>query len=41
MDADFQDYQALERKFPDKRERQTALRATYGNTYWYYWQYGR
>lgn len=39
MDADFQDYQALERKFSNPQERQNALHDTYGNTYWYYWQY--
>lgn len=39
MNADFQDYQSLEKKYADKRERQTALRETYGNTYWYYYQY--
>ncbi|MCH3993676.1 MAG: DUF6057 family protein [Prevotella sp.] len=39
MDADFQDYQTLE-KIPNPMQRQTAIRDTYGNTYWYYWQYG-
>lgn len=39
-DADFQDYQSLEHKYPDKRVRRTFLRDTYGNTYWYYYQYG-
>lgn len=40
MDADFQDFQALERKFTDGMMRQSALRDTYGNTYWYYYRYG-
>jgi len=39
-DADFQDYQSLEHKYPDKKVRRTFLRDTYGNTYWYYYQYG-
>lgn len=40
MEADYQDYQALERKFSDPEKKQTALRDIYGNTYWYYYQYG-
>ena len=40
MDADFQDYQTLEHQNPNPRQRQAAIRDTYGNTYWYYWQYG-
>lgn len=40
MEADFQDYQALERKYANPQERNAALRDTYGNTYWYYYQYG-
>ena len=34
------DYQALEHKFADAMQTQAALRDTYGNTYWYYYQYG-
>lgn len=41
MEADFQDYQALEHKFANPLERQSALRDTYGNTYWYYFQFGK
>lgn len=41
MDTDFQDYQDMSRKFPDKTLRQNNLRLTYGNTYWYYYQYGK
>jgi len=40
MEADFQDYQALEHKFADAMQTQAALRDAYGNTYWYYYQYG-
>ena len=39
MEADFQDYQKLSSETPDKRERETKLRDTYGNTYWFYYQY--
>lgn len=41
MDTDFQDYQDMSRKFSDKTLRQNNLRLTYGNTYWYYYQYGK
>lgn len=41
MEADLQDYQQLEHKFSNPIERQAALRDTYGNTYWYYYQYGK
>ncbi len=41
MEADFQDYQTLEHKFADPRERQSALCDIYGNTYWYYFQFGK
>lgn len=40
MDADFQDYQVLEHKYSDVMQKKAALRDTYGNTYWYYYQYG-
>ena len=39
MDADFQDYQDMENKYADKQIRKSALRNTFGNTYWYYYQY--
>lgn len=39
MDADFEDYQDMERKYSNPAERKTQLRTTYGNTYWYYYQY--
>lgn len=41
MEADFQDFQTLERKYPNAMERNAALRDTYGNTYWYYYLYGK
>lgn len=41
MDADFQDYQKLENSVKKGVERRNMLRDTYGNTYWYYYQYGR
>ncbi len=40
MEADFQDYQTLEHKFADPGMNCSALRDTYGNTYWYYFQFG-
>lgn len=39
MDADFQDYQNMEREIQNAIERKNELRETYGNTYWYYYQY--
>ena len=36
LEADYADMRALERKFPDRALRATAVRDTYGNTYWYY-----
>ena len=39
MDADFADYQTLERKYKNTIERKNAIRETFGTTYWYYWQY--
>lgn len=41
MDADFQDYQMLEKTHPNPVERANALRDMYGNTYWYYYQYAK
>lgn len=41
MEADFQDYQTLERKYSNAMERNAALRDMYGNTYWYYFQYAK
>lgn len=40
MEADFQDFQTLERKYSNAMERNAALRDVYGNTYWYYYLYG-
>lgn len=39
VDADFDDFQDLQKKYTDKRERYTALREKYGNTYWFYYHY--
>lgn len=39
MNADFQDYQKLGKSTSDDRVRKNLLRETYGNTYWYYYQY--
>ncbi len=39
MDADFEDYQTLKLKFANPALRQSAVRDTYGNTYWYYYDY--
>ena len=39
VDTDFQDYQQLEHKYANKQEMQNAIRDTYGNTYWYYFDY--
>lgn len=36
MDADFQDFQDLLRRHPNRTERMNAIRDTYGDTYWYY-----
>ncbi len=41
MEADFQDYQKLEADTKNALERQVKLRDTFGNTYWYYYQYGK
>lgn len=39
MNADFQDFRSLEISCKNPLERQTKLRDSYGNTYWYYYQY--
>lgn len=39
MEADYQDFRKLEKSIADPRERRTAMRDTYGNTYWYYYEY--
>lgn len=38
-DADYRDYQDLEKKYPEKMVRQTKIRDIYGKTYWYYFHY--
>lgn len=37
LDADYEDLRKLQRRHPDLATRQTAIRDTYGNTYWYYY----
>lgn len=39
LDADYRDYQEMERKYANSQERQTMLRDIYGKTYWYYYDY--
>lgn len=41
MEADFEDFQDLGKKYADRRERYTALRDKYGNTYWFYYEFDR
>lgn len=38
-DADYKDYQDLEKKYPEKMVRETKIRDIYGKTYWYYFHY--
>lgn len=40
MEADYDDFQALIKKNPDKTKRDNVLRDNYGNTYWYYFYRG-
>ncbi len=39
MDADYEDYQELGRKYPNPKERYSMLRDNYGKTYWFYYEY--
>lgn len=39
MEADFADFQEMIKKNPDKVLRESALRDSYGNTYWYYYYF--
>lgn len=39
VDADYQDYQAMAKKYPEDLVRKTKIRDIYGKTYWYYYQY--
>ena len=41
METDYQDYQDLESKYKNRTERINALRGVYGNTYWFYYAYGK
>ena len=40
MDTDFEDFQQMDHKYANETEKQNALRDIYGNTYWYYYEYG-
>lgn len=39
MDADYADFQKLEIRYADKRERASYVRDNYGGTYWFYYFY--
>lgn len=39
LDADYADFQALERQHKDSAERASYVRDTYGDTYWFYYFY--
>lgn len=39
MDADYNDYQEMEKKYANPTERKNMLRDSYGKTYWYYYDY--
>lgn len=39
MEADFQDFQKLGSAYENARERKNMVRSTYGNTYWFYYEY--
>lgn len=39
MDVDYADFQKLERKYADKRERTSYMKDSYGGTYWFYYFY--
>lgn len=41
LDADYADFQNLERKYTDLRERESYVRDMYGDTYWFYYFYHR
>ncbi len=38
MDADYEDYLELARKYPNPKECYTVLRDSYGKTYWFYYE---
>lgn len=40
MDADYSDFQQLEKAYQNETERAAFVRDTYGNTYWHYYFYG-
>lgn len=40
LDADYADFSALEKMYPNVAERASFVRDTYGDTYWFYYFYG-
>ena len=39
LEADYSDFQQLERNIPEVIKRKNTIRDVYGNTYWYYYKY--
>ena len=39
MDADYADFQKLEKEYKDERERESYVHDTFGDTYWFYYFY--
>ncbi len=39
MDVDYSDFQKMERQYLNKSERESFIRDTYGDTYWFYYFY--
>ena len=39
MDADYADFQKLEKEYKDDRERESYVHDTFGDTYWFYYFY--
>ncbi len=39
LEADFADFQAMIKKYPDTTIRENAIRDVYGNTYWFYYYF--
>ena len=41
MEADFRDFNEMRMATADERERYNNLKRVYGNTYWFYFRYGK
>ena len=41
MEADFRDFNEMRMTTADERERYNNLKRVYGNTYWFYFRYGK